>query len=108
MARPPFRQSCIHANDNECTLQALRGKDVVGSSVRLKLRKPSGKTFECTIQRGSIARIEAIGDLFLYLTEVLSNVENNKKVATVDIIGCVADQFYTLARIVFANKQAVR
>jgi S1-C subfamily serine protease len=56
---------------------ALRGKDVVGSSVRLKIRKPSGKTFECTVQRGSIARIEAMGELFLMLAEVASEIQNN-------------------------------
>ena len=67
--------------------QALRGNDVVGSSVRLKLRKPSGKYFECTVQRDAIARIEAIGELFLMLTEVIGTIQNHEKVTTGDIVG---------------------
>ena len=69
-------------------MQALRGNDVVGSSVRTKLKKPSGKFFECTVQRGSIARIQAIGDLFLMLTEMISGIQNRGKKPTVgDIMG---------------------
>ena len=69
-------------------VQALRGNDVVGSSVRIKLQKPSGKFFECTVQRGSIARIQAIGDLFLMLTEMISGIQNRGKKPTVgDIMG---------------------
>ena len=69
-------------------VQALRGNDVVGSSVRIKLKKPSGKFFECTVQRGSIARIQAIGDLFLMLTEMISGIQNRGKKPTVgDIMG---------------------
>lgn len=68
-------------------MQALRGSDVVGSSVRLKIRKPSGKLFECTVQRGAIARIEAIGELFLMLTEVVSSIQNHEKLIVGDILG---------------------
>lgn len=67
-------------------VQALRGSDVVGTSVSLKLRKPSGKLFECTIQRGSIARIEAIGELFLMLTEVIGDIQQQRKVSVDDIM----------------------
>jgi hypothetical protein len=74
-------------------VQALRGNDVVGSSVRIKLKKPSGKTFECTLQRGSIARIEANGELFLMLTEIIGDIENHKKIAVGDIMGCVSRFF---------------
>jgi len=70
-------------------VQALRGSDVIGSSVRLKVRKPSGKIFECTIQRGAIARIEAIGELFLMLTEVIGTIQNHEKVTVGDILGYV-------------------
>lgn len=80
-------QKCNHKRtDHLQVCQALRGSDVVGSSVRLKLRKPSGKFFECTIQRGSIARIEAIGELFLMLTEVIGDIQHQKKISVDHII----------------------
>jgi hypothetical protein len=70
-------------------VQALRGSDVVGSSVSIKIRKPSGKLFECTVQRGAIARIEAIGELFLMLTEVIGTIQNHEKLTVGDILGYV-------------------
>ena len=71
----------------EALPDALRGNDIVGSSVHLKVKKPSGKVFECTVQRGSIARIEAIGELFLMLTEVVAQIQHHKKVTVADIMG---------------------
>ena len=71
----------------EALPDALRGNDIVGSGVHLKVKKPSGKVFECTVQRGSIARIEAIGELFLMLTEVVAQIQHHKKVTVADIMG---------------------
>ena len=100
---------CSHNGytDHLRVLQALRGSDVVGSSVRLKLRKPSGKFFECTIQRGSIARIEAIGELFLMLTEVSGDIQHQKKISVDDIMRYMVEQI-TRAESFFGGVQRGR
>jgi hypothetical protein len=68
--------------------------------VKLKLRKPSGTMFECTIQRGAIARIEAIGELFLMMTEVIADIQHQKKISVDDIMGYVGLQRQIRASIV--------
>ena len=69
--------------------------------MKLKLRKPSGTIFECTIQRGAIARIEAIGELFLMLTEVIADIQHQKKISVDDIMGYVRLQRQICASIIF-------
>jgi len=65
-------------------LQALVGDDIVGSQVRLTIRKQHGsRTFDCVVQRGALARIQAVGQLFLMLSKLIADIETDHRVLDV-------------------------
>jgi predicted nucleic acid-binding Zn-ribbon protein len=78
-------------------LEALVGDDIVGSQVRLNIRKHhSTRTFDCVVQRGALARIQAVGQLFLMLSKLIADIETDNRVLSVaDIL-----QVETQARVV--------
>jgi hypothetical protein len=68
-----------------CSLQLLRGDDVIGSTVRIKLAKADGRVATLPIVRASVERLRAIGQLFLMLSEVHSDCVHHKMPSAEDI-----------------------
>ena len=67
-------------------LDALVGEDVVGSHVRLTMRKPvdsGGRCFDCTVERGALSRIHAVGQVFVLISEYISDIEIDRRALTV-------------------------
>jgi chromosome segregation ATPase len=65
-------------------LEALVGDDIVGSEVKLNIRKHhSTRTFDCVVQRGALARIQAVGQLFLMLSKLIADIETDQRVLSV-------------------------
>lgn len=62
-------------------LSGLVGADLVGSSVSMLIQKhdPSARTFDATVERGALARIFQMGNLFLMLSELIALVGADRK-----------------------------
>lgn len=59
--------------------QLLRGSDIIGTPVRITVQKAgSHKTVVVTVVRAGAARIRAIGQLFLLMSELLSDINHGK------------------------------
>ena len=73
--------------DPDTLFEDLVGEDVVGSPVRIRIKQfASGRQVEVNVIRGSVARIQAIGELFLMFTEVLAAIAAKKRVTSEDIL----------------------
>jgi hypothetical protein len=69
-------------------LSALVGDDVVGSQVTLTIQKRDlgNHTFDCVVERAALKRIHAVGQLFLLLSELIADIEVNKRKLTAEDI----------------------
>jgi hypothetical protein len=75
------------ACEPETLFRDLLGDDVVGSPVRITIKKAgSSKHVDLNVIRGSVARIQAIGELYLLFTEVMAAIASNRPVLSEDII----------------------
>ncbi|MGB1602211.1 MAG: hypothetical protein ACPIOQ_56305, partial [Promethearchaeia archaeon] len=71
----------------ETLFRDLLGDDVVGSPVRITIKKAgSSNHVDLNVIRGSVARIQAIGELYLLFTEVMAAIASNRPVLSEDII----------------------
>ena len=71
----------------ETVYSRLVGDDVVGSQVRLSIRKAStGHVVHLTVTRGSFSRIQAIGELFLLFKQMLGDMSYGTAVKSQDIV----------------------
>ena len=81
------------------TVQAdLIGHDVVGSRLRMTVQKASnGQVFMVSVLRGSLPRLQAIGQLHLMFKEIQDEVAYGKT-TTVGDISALEQQFHTVCR----------
>ena len=71
----------------ETVYSQLVGDDVVGSLVRISIRKAStGHVVHLTVTRGSFSRIQAIGELFLLFKQMLGDMAYGTAVKSQDIV----------------------
>ena len=72
--------------DPDTLYEDLVGEDVVGSPVCLRIKRIStGRHVEVNVIRGSVARIQAIGELFLMFTELLADISKNQRISADEI-----------------------
>ncbi|MGB1606415.1 MAG: hypothetical protein ACPIOQ_77515, partial [Promethearchaeia archaeon] len=71
----------------ETVYSQLVGDDVVGSLVRISIRKAStGHVVHLTVTRGSFSRIQASGELFLLFKQMLGDMAYGTAVKSQDIV----------------------
>ena len=73
--------------DPDTLFEDLVGEDVVGSPVLIRIKQfANGRHVNVNVIRGSVARIQAIGELFLMFTEVLAAISAKKRVSPEEIL----------------------